>query len=107
MSMFNRPAEVTVEPEVTEASPTQPIKPTKPNINTIMTSTDAPKPKEKFNFFQTYDLAKFAVDKEMVLEEREKIKENASRDYQQLAKKAKRNRNYEHSSRISRILNWF
>lgn len=77
------------------------------SVNTITLAPVEEKPKEKFNFFQTFDLTKYVVDKEQILKEREKAKEIASKDYQHLAKKAKRNRNSEYSSRIDRIVNWF
>ena len=107
--MFNRPeisTETPVDDNERESADEKPKHQVKPQINTLNFSSER-KAEKKFNFFQTYDLKKFIVDKEKVREEREKLKEKAAKDYHQLAKKAKRTRNYETLSRTERILNWF
>ena len=47
------------------------------------------------------------MDKVKIEEEREKAKEKATKDYQQIAKKAKRTKNTENMSRHQRLINWF
>ena len=107
--MFNRPETVETEETTVESMETVPVKRSSqamPQINTLNFSSER-KAEEKFNFFQTYDLKKFIVDKEKVREEREKLKEKAAKDYLNIAKKARKTRNYETLSRTERILNWF
>lgn len=109
LSMFNRPETVETEETTVEPMETVPVKRSSqamPQINTLNFSSER-KAEKKFNFFQTYDLKKFIVDKEKVREEREKLKEKAAKDYLNIAKKARKTRNYETLSRTERILNWF
>ena len=111
LNMFNRPVlpeeEKPAEDVEMEESDNIVKKPFfHPQVNTMQFGGDR-KAGEKFNFFQTYDLEKFIVDKENVKKERAKLQAEATRDYQTMARKAKILRKSDNAPRIERILNWW